>query len=57
MACLGYVWGEWHPCILSTLITKKDKVPSVEINRCIANKKLVESNFEKYTYSEIEEDQ
>lgn len=40
--------------ILSSLITKEKKVPPKEIDKCIANKKLVESNFELYTYSSTE---
>ena len=36
--------------ILSSLITKEQEVQRKEIDRCIANKKLVESNFELYTY-------
>lgn len=37
--------------ILSSLITKEKKVPAKEIDNCIVNKKLVEGNFELYTYS------
>lgn len=43
--------------ILSSLITKEKKVPPKEIDKCIANKKLVDSNFELYTYSEPEENE
>lgn len=43
--------------VLSALITKEKKVPPKEIDKCIANKKLIEGNFELYTYSSSEENE
>lgn len=37
--------------VSSSLITKEKEVPQKEINKCISNKKLVESDFDLYTYS------
>lgn len=37
--------------ILSSLITKENKVPPKEIDKCIENKKLIEGNFKLHTYS------
>lgn len=47
-----YFFAGERVVVLSHVITKHDKIPNEEIEKCISNKRLFEKNPEKHTYQE-----